>query len=68
MMQFGGAALFTMIPMLYFLLILFIAVLTIVFLFKAIAFMNQKTENDRIRNEGLREIVLHLKKEDEARE
>ncbi|HET7628180.1 MAG TPA: hypothetical protein VFK44_07305 [Bacillales bacterium] len=65
MMSVGGGTLFTLIPIVYFLGALFLLVFAIVFLFKAIAFMNQKTEHDRIRNEGLRELVLLLKKKEE---
>lgn len=42
---------------------LFIAVVLVAFLFKAIAFMDRKVENDRERNKTLQELLLHLQKE-----
>ncbi|HET7578489.1 MAG TPA: hypothetical protein VFK33_04335 [Bacillales bacterium] len=50
-------AFFGILSLLYILVALFIVVLTIVFLFKAITFMNRKNEDDRRRNQILEDIL-----------
>ncbi|HEX6922995.1 MAG TPA: hypothetical protein VF149_04160 [Bacillales bacterium] len=56
-MMNGFSIFFGLFGILYILVALFIVVLTIVFLFKAISFMTRKNQLDQERNETLKELL-----------
>ncbi|WP_270180656.1 hypothetical protein [Alkalihalobacillus sp. CinArs1] len=56
-MMEGMGILFGLFGFLYMAIILFIVILTIVFIFKAMGFMKRKTASDQEQNELLRQLV-----------
>lgn len=48
---------FGLFGLLYFLFTLFIVVLSIVFIFKTMAFMKQKNADDQVRNDQLKQLI-----------
>ncbi|HEU5141351.1 MAG TPA: hypothetical protein VFT51_15360 [Bacillales bacterium] len=63
MMEMSGfAMLSSLFALLYVLVGLFIVILMIVFIFKAMSFMNQKTRADQERNQTLKEIFERMEK------
>jgi hypothetical protein len=61
MMETGTFGVVALLPLL---ISLFFFVLTIVFVFKAMAFMNRTTELDRERNAMLKDLLYHLQRND----